>query len=227
MPKKVSEFGNDKKPFFDLIRGVASQMVLVGHALNLCFPKYFMFVHDGIFEACPGLFFIQNLGVVVFFCISGYLVAASVIRRSRLGGYDLSDYMVDRFSRIFTPLLPLLLILYFIDNFLADQGLKFRYTRLNSDSVSLVLNAMMLFDHPGVSALARITGINVLRAGAFGTADQLWTVVVEWWIYVSFGICAFSILQRKRPSIFRLAFLLFAISGPAYLLFVGNGLVIA
>jgi peptidoglycan/LPS O-acetylase OafA/YrhL len=224
---------NSKMPytkafFFDVMRGLSAQMVLVGHALNVCFPSYFMQAGRGdILEARPGLLYIQNLGVLVFFCISGYLVTSSILRRSNRDGYALTDYMLDRFARIFTPLLPLLLLLFVIDNVLAWQGWQLRYTELNSDPLTLLLNSLMLFGHVGMSVLARLIGVAEFKAGAFGTADQLWTVVIEWWIYVGFGIIAFAVMNRKRPSVARTALLLFALLPPFYLLARGNGLVVA
>lgn len=166
-------------------------MVLVGHALNVCFPAFFMSISpSGMLEARHGLFYIQNFGVVIFFCISGYLVTASVTRRYQRAGYRLRDYILDRAARIFTPLIPLLIILYVVDNLLVAQGLQMPFTEVNADLRTFIMNVSMLFDHAGVSAIARITGLDMLRAGAFGTADQLWTVVIEWWIYIAFGIMA-------------------------------------
>lgn len=214
--------------YFDILRGVSAQMVLVGHALNVCFPAFFMQPGTGgLLEARPGLLYIQNLGVLVFFCIWGYLVTSSVMRRHRRGGYALGDYLLDRIARIFTPLLPLLAILFVVDNLLAAQGLTLRYTRLDAGWGTLMLNATMLFDHVGLSALARLTGWDGLRASAFGTADQLWTVAIEWWIYVSFGILAFAALARRRPGPLLVLLLLFALIVPAYSLLRGNGLVLA
>jgi peptidoglycan/LPS O-acetylase OafA/YrhL len=217
-----------KLPFFDLLRGVSSQMVLFGHALNVCFPSVFMHADvDGVMQANPGLFYVQNLGVLIFFCISGFLVTKSVLRRTRRGGYHIQDFLIDRISRIFTPLLPLLVLLFVVDNLLLRNGFTFQYTKLNSDPVTAVLNATMLFDNPLLWLLGRISGVEWLRAGAFGTADQLWTVVVEWWIYVAFGIVYFSFRNRRVPSFGWALLLLFALVVPANLLFGGNALALA
>jgi peptidoglycan/LPS O-acetylase OafA/YrhL len=182
---------------------------------------------NGLLEARPGLLYIQNLGVLVFFLISGHLITSSLMRRHRSGPYTLRDYLLDRLARIFTPLLPLLAILFVIDNLLAAQGLTFRYTRLDSDLGTLLLNATMLFDHVGLSALARLTGWEGIRATTFGTADQLWTVAIEWWIYVSFGILAFAVLAKRLPGTIQILVLLFGLIVPVYSLFRGNGLVLA
>ncbi len=96
---------DERSFFFDIVRGVSAQMVLVGHALNGCFPAFFMVeAANGLLEARKGLFYAQNLGVLMFFYISGYLVTASVMRRSSRPDYGLQSYLLDRFARIFTPL---------------------------------------------------------------------------------------------------------------------------
>ncbi|MEO5882989.1 MAG: acyltransferase family protein [Caldimonas sp.] len=219
---------SERSFFFDIVRGVSAQMVVVGHALNVCFPAFFMVdAGTGVLEARKGLFYAQNLGVLVFFCISGYLVTASVVRRSTQPGYGLRVYLVDRFARIFTPLVPLLLILFVAERAFLGDGTVLRYTVLHLDPATLALNLTMLFDHPLMSALSRVTGLSFLKGTVLGTASQLWTVVIEWWIYVTFGLLAFALLRRRplRPLLF-VALALAAVV-PAYALVSGNGLIVA
>ena len=75
---------------------------------------------------------------------------------------------------------------------------------LHVDPATLMLNLGMLFDYPLMSALSRLTGAETLTAGAFETAAQLWTVVIEWWIYVRFGLLAIAFLRRERLGPLRL-----------------------
>ncbi len=65
--RPLPQSSTDKLLFFDIVRGLSAQMVLLGHALNVCFPAFFMqAARPGLLEARPGLFYIQNLGVVIF-----------------------------------------------------------------------------------------------------------------------------------------------------------------
>jgi peptidoglycan/LPS O-acetylase OafA/YrhL len=126
--------------FFDVARGVSAQFVVVGHAMNLCFPAFFMVdLGNGLHEARKGLFYVQNLGVLVFFCISGYLITSSVLRKSTLPAYGFKAFLLDRFARIFTPLVPLLLLLFVIENSLFDDQQSLRYLVLHVDPATLML----------------------------------------------------------------------------------------
>jgi len=47
--------------------------------------------------------------VLVFFVLSGFLVGGKMIERLTAGTFDLHSYAIDRFSRIWTPLVPALI----------------------------------------------------------------------------------------------------------------------
>jgi peptidoglycan/LPS O-acetylase OafA/YrhL len=225
---KTGALDAERSFFFDVVRGVSAQLVVVGHAMNVCFPSFFMVdPGNGVLEARKGLFYLQNLGVLVFFCISGYLITSSVLRKSALPSYDVRAFLLDRFARIFTPLVPLLLLLFVVENILFSNGQALRYTVLHIDPATLLLNLGMLFDHPLMSAISRLTGVAALKVGAFGTAGQLWTVVIEWWIYVSFGLLALAFLRRERLGRGRIVAFTFAFVVPGYALALGNGLIVA
>ena len=75
----------------DLARGISAQAVLLGHDLSAVGYQH------------PKLLF-QNLGVVVFFILSGMLVTRSVMNKP--DGYRFADYLIDRGARIFVPYVP-------------------------------------------------------------------------------------------------------------------------
>src|SRR4051794_19892970 len=94
--------------FFDAARAVSAQLVVLGHGLNVGCPALFMVATNaGLLEARAQVFYIQNLGVLVFFLISGYLVTSSAMRYPQdISGFV--EFIIRRFSRIFTPLVPIL-----------------------------------------------------------------------------------------------------------------------
>ena len=165
--------------FLDLIRGISAQLVLIGHLLS--FYKV-----EG-FEMDKGRFVMQNFGVVVFFILSGFLIMHSV--SSKKGNYGFSDFFVDRFSRIFIAFIPALFFILLCDvgTFYFDKAFIYR----DADSVkNFVGNIFMLQDHPVFNyGISRINP--EFNISAFGSGRPLWSVAVEWWIYMFFGFFGF------------------------------------
>ena len=92
----------------DLIRGISAQLVVVGH--GLAFFGLARFLHE------PSFPWMQNIAVLVFFLLSGFLIPYSVNRRSnRDTDYSFSYFFVDRFSRIYIPFLTALVFVFAID----------------------------------------------------------------------------------------------------------------
>lgn len=105
----------------DLLRGLAAQLVLVGHA-------YSLLVTDGrstqVGSRAEGLErwewgvwrFLELFtgrgqdAVFVFFVLSGLLVGAPAIRAIRANRFDPADYMLRRVARMYSVLLPALVL---------------------------------------------------------------------------------------------------------------------
>ena len=201
--------------FMDLIRGVAAQLVVVGHSGNVFLPSIFMLVTPaGLFEGRPDVIMLQNLAVLIFFYVSGYLITSTFLKKSKNPDWRLRDFLADRAARIFTPLVPLLLILFVTDKLVFGTYATTPYTTIDASFANLCRNILMLFDNPVLAKLERLTGLHGLAGPAFGSAEQLWSVVVEWWIYVLFGVLAFWLIHRRGPLALWLALLALAIPVP-------------
>lgn len=86
----------------DLIRGVSSQAVLVGHAM-IIFDVFEYFHYPKI----------QNIAVLIFFLLSGFLITYSTFRKDN---YSFGDYFIDRFSRIYTAYIPAIFFVILCDS---------------------------------------------------------------------------------------------------------------
>jgi peptidoglycan/LPS O-acetylase OafA/YrhL len=96
---------NDTSLTLDLLRAVAAQMVCVGHAI-------IFFVSGSRPQWLPVM---QNIGVLIFFLISGFVIAAALSRRSGDPEYGFLRFFVDRFARIYSGLLPALVLILAVD----------------------------------------------------------------------------------------------------------------
>lgn len=181
------------------MRATAAQFVVIGHAFafsNVGEPKDLMFSYIGYFA---------SFGVVVFFALSGYLIAATADRH-RSEGFRF--FIVRRFARIFSAFVPALVFIALVDlAILAFHGQHINYRTITSHH--FLTNLFMLQNEPVVGG---VLGQLPFVSAQFGSGRQLWTLSFEWWLYVSFGLVFFL-----RRDVFRwvsLAVLCFALIVP-------------
>ena len=185
----------------DVVRVLAAQAVLVGHlwsALNLV---------PGLRP--PNMVYIQNVAVVVFFLLSGLLISYSLVDRRSRGPFPFRLYLIDRFSRIYSGLVPSLILIAILDGIVRSRG---GYTHDNGYSIADFFGNLLMFqDYPVFGAAAGIT--------SFGSGRVLWTLAIEWWLYMAFGWLALA--SRKSPR-FWLVLVLF-LPVPLFNLVAGRG----
>lgn len=164
----------------DLIRTIAAQLVLVGHAISLLGLMPWL--------QPPQFAYIQNLAVVVFFLLSGLLISYSVLSRAQKPTFQ--SYLIDRFSRIYSGLVPALIFIAAVDWLIIRAGWEYPYPE-GFSLMDFIGNLLMLQDYPGIGT--------VLGISSFGTGRVLWTLAVEWWLYLLFG---WVLLSRRSGPVF-------------------------
>ena len=198
----LPHFSYSATVLLDGIRAAAAQAVVIGHAIA--------FLGLWPWLAPPESPYMQNMAVVVFFVLSGLLITHSTRLKLRNAEreYKPSDFFIDRFSRIYTAFVPALVAVALID--LAASAIEpavVEQYRTASDVTTFVANLLMLQDYPAQGWLASTAGIAPITA--FGSARPLWTVAIEWWIYLAFGWILVLRAIREKASATRL--LLYAV----------------
>lgn len=150
----------------DWTRGLAAQAVLIGHVITA--------------SDAESRILIQDAGVVMFFVLSGFLIAHSTLRKA--GAYTFTEYFCDRASRIFVPYVPAVI-------FIILAGIVFSLPG-PYDPVTALANLAMLQDFP----LYRYVSFPEFER--IGTGRPLWSVAMEWWFYMAFALVAF-----RRPPL--------------------------
>jgi len=181
----------------DLLRGIAALLVFVSHLRAV-------FLTDvreaGLFGVVPRALYaatsLGHIGVLLFFVLSGYLVARSFRRAPPARRFR--HYTIARASRILTVYWPALLLGLVLDR----VGLQ-------------MFGAVGLYgSHPAENlaagdVLARLTPtvflgnaafLQTLRVPVLGTNVPLWSMAYEAWFYVAFPLLV-VVLQRRRASI--------------------------
>ena len=154
----------------DLTRYLLAATVVLGHGAGF-FLDYF----DGFFpQTFPHP---QSIAVVCFFFLSGFLIVGSQLRKARRGESRLSQYLIDRSTRVYITLLPSLLFVLAIDYFFVHLGFKGQYST-NLSATTFLKNLLLLPSTP------------------FGTMRPIWSLMYEWWIYLLFA--GFFFLKTNR-----------------------------
>ena len=203
----------------DAIRGLSAQAVVVGHAISF-------------FGVLPQLQppyapYMQNVGVVVFFVLSGYLISYTVWRKRARGLYTFGTYAIERFARIFSGFLPGLAFIVVVDAAVILLTSS-RYAYSDEYSLgSLVANLTMLQDHAFAVFVSRLVpdsvGSWVAGVATFGSGRPLWTLAIEWWIYMAFGWLVLAGATRSRHPVTYLGAAVLVVALPTFNLVGGRG----
>ncbi len=151
----------------------------------------------------------QNVGVLLFFLISGFLITYTLIERSTDPSYGFWQFCIERSARIYSGLIPALALIVVIDGitiYLTGDPTISRYFTFKT----MIANVFMLEGYRGVYP-------NVLQWSAFGSASPLWTLAIEWHIYI-FVASVFFVVKRPRSIPFLIPFALFFGQTPIHFL---------
>ena len=163
------------------LRWVAAVLVLISHLKPMLFVEYPHLKEKGLLI---NLFYlVTGLGheaVIVFFVMSGLLVGGLSVERYRKHRFVPSDFVIQRFSRIYIVLIPALLVGFMWDQLglqhfnaagLYTESPKFRMDGIAANQLSwnLLLENSLMMQHISVPIL--------------GTNGALWSISYEWWCY--------------------------------------------
>lgn len=177
----INKLSPAQSTLLDFVRGAAAIIVLSGHVFSraqgdMSFGKTMPW---------------QSFGVVIFFWMSGFLIAYHCLVKS---AYSFREYMIDRFSRIYVIYIPVLAVFAIA---LVTTGL------VPPPSLSEVVANLFMLQH---TPFTRI--FNGLPTYApLAQISPLWTIAIEWWLYTLFGIVYFfhrSSLASRLAMVFLL-----------------------
>ena len=200
------ELTKNESLYLDIIRVLASQIVLIGHGIS-----YFSILK---FLQYPNVPYMQNIAVVLFFILSGFIITYSSSQKLENKNYSYTFFLIDRFSRIFVAFVPAIIFVTFIDfisQTISPDGYK--YTSAFNLS-TFIANLFMLQDFP----YGLFGGIT-----SFGSARPFWTIAIEWWIYLFFGILFFTVKGKHKNLKFSFVLLFISAIVPIYNLIGGRG----
>lgn len=164
---------NDTSLALDFLRACAAQMVCVGHAVNIFL--------QGVTTYVP------HVGVMLFFILSGFVIAQTLVKKSKNPDYGFAEFAIERTARVYSAYLPALIMIAAIDWVMYGLG---RFDDVASLAGSIfVSNLFMLQNYPGPFDLGVPT---------FGSAGQLSSLAAEFHIYLFIGSIFFMLRGRAR-----------------------------
>lgn len=187
--------------YLDILRVLAAQLVVVGHSIAF-------FYSGGKYH------FIQESSVLVFFILSGLVISYSVkIKQQRNNLYNFKEFFIERFARIYSGLIPSLIFILLID-LIHIYYFSFPYNvKYDFDILAFLGNIFMLQNYPYL--------YNIVSIGPFGSGRPLWSLSIEWWLYMAYGIVIFY--YTKQFVINKLLYLVAILIVPVYYILGGTG----
>jgi peptidoglycan/LPS O-acetylase OafA/YrhL len=177
----------------NVARGIAALLVCFAHAYGL-----FLYPHFGGDTITSHFFGLAaHQSVMVFFAISGFLITKSIIANSKRNDrFSLRDYLFARVARIYPPLVFSVLltcVFYAVVRglVLAGSSAELPYS-VGSFPQSREFFSVTLED---------IWYALKMNNGMLLANGPLWSLCVEWWIYIVIGLAvnvfsARGLLQR-------------------------------
>jgi len=165
--------------WLDWLRFTAALMVVAVHARGGVWVEWGRLEEASQTKLVAVFFALTRTGsewVTVFFVLSGFLVGGKVLERVAKGSFDLRAYAIDRFSRIWMPLIPALM-------FTAGVAMY-------------VGRPVSLFDFAG-----NLLGLQCSVCDNFAGNVPLWSLAYEIWFYVLAGCAAVAVTSRSHARL--------------------------
>jgi peptidoglycan/LPS O-acetylase OafA/YrhL len=164
--------------YLDWLRGTAALLVFAAHVRGRYFVKWSDLDAASQTHLNYALFFLTRLGreaVMVFFVLSGFLVGGQAAASLREHRYSFGRYMIARIARLYTVLLPALVLTAVFDSLHSAE------TVIDDGWRALLINVLFL---------------QGIFGSAYGSNGPLWSLAYEWWFYVLFGL-GLLLIQRS------------------------------
>ena len=199
----------------NLIRFICSQGVVLGHLKH-----FYNFENQFLNE-------IASYCVLIFFILSGFLISYSLQNNVlKKQDYHFKSFLADRFFRIFPPFLGSLFLVFVLDFFgCFFSNEKFFFILYCKN---LIINAFQLQEYPLAIILYKNFNINFFHFPFLGSNLPLWTIAIEWWLYLFYGYLFFYIIKSNNIKGLNFIVLIFLSITPIYYLlfkkYMDNGL---
>ena len=178
-------------------RWIAALLVVASHCIHLILVDFKNVEHSNYL--IKAIYFITGFGdeaVIVFFVISGFLVGGLTLSKW-LKNISYLDYFAARFSRIYSVLIPALLIgggtdligsIFFNKSEIYTNSAYYNTSSMG-DIITNNLNPIVF--------LGNLLNLQGMGFSIFGSNGPLWSLGYEWWYYMIFALILMLFLEKK------------------------------
>ncbi|NOQ29839.1 MAG: acyltransferase family protein [Helicobacteraceae bacterium] len=182
--------------YLNFLRWIAAFFVVIGHLRSFLFINYHEVPTHTIFTKMFYLYTgFGHQGVIVFFIISGYLVGGAMTQKylqHSITKVYLKLYIIKRFSRIYTVLVPALVIGLLLDS-LGHVYFKELYEH-TYHIYAMNFNAYERIDI--FIFFNNLLNFQTITVNTLGTNGPLWSLAYEWWYYMLLPLLLINNISR-------------------------------
>jgi len=193
--------------WFDFLRGLCAVLVLTAHVRALTFitfPSSAQAV-DLIGRAFYFLTGFSHQAVIVFFVLSGFFIIKTVHGAILRKSWSPKVYAINRMSRLWTVLLPALLLTLLWDKI----GLNFFINILPYSGDMKNIPGIYPVNNLGfLTFFGNLFFLQTIFTHVYGTNVALWSLANEFWYYFIFPLFYFAVINYYRPFIRVMSFCL-------------------
>ncbi len=186
----------DRLQHLDMLRGLCALGVVVSHARALLIVPYAEAQQRGPGELL--LFTLGGLGhecVIVFFVLSGFFVGGSAFAAMREQRFSWGDYGAARLSRLWTVLVPALILTAALDAAGAALGPPGAYDGTLDAIIPSGPTQAAPADHSLATFFGNLFFLQTVATPVFGSNRPLWSLSNEACYYLAFPLIAFGLLR--------------------------------
>jgi peptidoglycan/LPS O-acetylase OafA/YrhL len=208
----MSNLQVERQLHIDFLRGIAAQLVLVGHAFSLLVDKNAILVVEGHLAMdwlnralwkVVGVFVGRGAdSVVVFFVLSGLLVGATVIRQIGAGKFQFKDYLLKRVTRLHTVIFPGLVI----SGLLIWISFKFGTgASVITANIPWYPENWPIQESMSTSTLfCNAAFLQTIFCSQYGHNSSLWSLTNEFHYYLAFPMVLIVLISAKHSAAVKL-----------------------
>jgi peptidoglycan/LPS O-acetylase OafA/YrhL len=200
-PAPRQKHKNSASLHLDAIRGAAALAVFFSHQRALFFVDYEQVVHKSLWIRL--IYLLTGFGheaVIVFFILSGYLIAGSVRNADAKGRWSGQRYALNRITRLYIVLIPALLLGAFWDR-LGMHMFPQSGVYLGAHDYRLIVPVAMEHSATWSSWIGNLFYLQGILVRPFGSNGPLWSLSYEFWYYALFPLIWLACSSKRKPSV--------------------------